>query len=112
MDKEDRFVPLPPPLVEKLRERKCKAEAHDLIFPAKNGGVQGRFLRILQNFVKDNGVKETWELHKFRKTFATFYHEEQGVSVRTLQQWLGHSDLETTMAYLKGSDAASERFQA
>jgi integrase len=47
-----------------------------------------------------------------RKTFATFYHEEQGVSVRTSQQWLGHSDLETTMASLKGSDAASERSQA
>jgi len=32
--------------------------------------------------------------------------------VRTLQLWLGHSGLETTMAYLKGSDAASERSQA
>jgi integrase/recombinase XerD len=51
------------------------------------------------------------ELHKFRKTFATFHHEH-GISVRTLQNWLGHSDLETTMAYLKGSDAASEHSQA
>jgi len=111
-DKEDRFIPLPPPLMEKLRERKGKADAHDLIFAAENGGVQGHFLRILKNFVKENDIEGTWELHKFRKTFATFYHEEQGVSVRTLQQWLGHSDLETTMAYLKGSDAASERSQA
>jgi integrase/recombinase XerD len=111
-DKEDRFVPLPPPLMEKLREYKGKADAHDLIFPAENGGVLGHFLRILKNFVKENDIEGTWELHKFRKTFATFYHEEQGVSVRTLQQWLGHSDLETTMAYLKGSDAASERSQA
>jgi len=31
-DKEDRFIPLPPPLMEKLRERKGKADAHDLIF--------------------------------------------------------------------------------
>jgi integrase len=111
-DKEDRFVPLPPALVKKLQDRKGKAEQHDLIFPAENGGVEGHFLRRLQNFVEDHKVKGTWELHKFRKTFATFYHEEQGVSVRTLQTWLGHSDLETTMAYLKGSDAASERSQA
>jgi integrase len=110
-DKEDRFIPLPPPLMEKLRERKAKADAHDLIFPAENGGVEGHFLRILKNFVKENDIEGTWELHKFRKTFATFYHEEQGVSVRTLQEWLGHSDLATTMAYLKGSDAASERSQ-
>jgi integrase len=53
-DKEDRFIPLPPPLMEKLRERKGKADAHDLIFPAENGGVQGHFLRILKNFVKEN----------------------------------------------------------
>ena len=111
-DKEDRFVPLPPALMKKLQERKGKAEQHDLIFPAENGGVEGHFLRRLQNFVEDHKVKGTWELHKFRKTFATFYHEEQGVSVRTLQQWLGHSDLETTMRYLKGSDAASDRSQA
>jgi integrase len=38
-DKEDRFIPLPPPLMEELRERKRKgkAELHDLIFPAENG---------------------------------------------------------------------------
>ena len=111
-DKEDRFVPLPPALVRKLQERKGKAEQHGLIFPAENGGVEGHFLRRLQDFVEANRIKGTWELHKFRKTFATYYHEEQGVSVRTLQTWLGHSDLETTMAYLKGSDAASERSQA
>ncbi len=111
-DKEDRFVPLPPALMKKLQERRGKSEQRDLIFPAENGGVEGHFLRRLQNFVEDHKVKGTWELHKFRKTFATFYHEEQGVSVRTLQTWLGHSDLETTMAYLKGSDAASERSQA
>ena len=52
-----------------------------------------------------------WGLNKFRKTFATPHHE-QGVSVRTLQDWLGHSDLETTMAYLKGSEAASDHSQA
>jgi integrase-like protein len=26
---------------------------------------------------------------------------EHGVSIRTLQEWLGHSDLESTMIYLK-----------
>jgi integrase len=44
--KEDRFIPLPPPLMEKLREQKGKAEAHGLIFPAENGGVRGHFLAL------------------------------------------------------------------
>ena len=31
-------------------------------------------------------------------------HEKAGRSAKTIQRWLGHSDLETTMAYLAGSD--------
>lgn len=45
-----------------------------------------------------------WFLHKFRHTFATNQLEE-GVSIRTLQEWLGHSDLESTMVYLKYVDS-------
>ena len=41
-----------------------------------------------------------WFLHKFRHTFATT-NLEAGVSIRRLQGWLGHSDLESTMIYLK-----------
>jgi integrase/recombinase XerD len=110
-DREDRFVPIPAHVVAKLKAYRGKADAKDLIFPAENGGAQGHFLRILKNFVKENDIAGTWELHKFRKTFATLHHES-GISVRTLQDWLGHADLETTMAYLKGSDAASAHSQA
>ncbi|MFZ0797983.1 MAG: site-specific integrase [Terriglobales bacterium] len=110
-DHEDRFVPIPPEVMARLQEYRGKSKPHDLIFPADNGGVQGHFLRILQKTVEDAGIAGKWELHKFRKTFATFHHEH-GVSVRTLQTWLGHADLETTMRYLKGTDAASEHAQA
>jgi hypothetical protein len=45
--------------MEKLREHKGKAEAHGLIFPAESGGVEGHFLRILKNFVKENEIEGT-----------------------------------------------------
>jgi integrase len=32
-----------------------------------------------------------------------------GVSARTLQKWLGHASLETTLAYLEAADIRSER---
>jgi integrase/recombinase XerD len=110
-DREDRFVPVPPAVMEKLAQRKGEAAPTALIFPNEQGKPQGHFLRILKNTVEDAKIPGQWELHKFRKTFATFHHEH-GVSVRTLQNWLGHSDLATTMAYLKGSDAASEHAQS
>ena len=41
-------------------------------------------------------------LHKFRATFATRCLWA-GVDLCTVQQWLGHSDMESTMRYLKPS---------
>ncbi len=40
-------------------------------------------------------------LHKFRHTFATG-HLRGGVDIRTVQAWLGHRDIKSTMVYLKG----------
>jgi integrase/recombinase XerD len=36
-------------------------------------------------------------------------HHEAGVSARTIQLWLRHSDLETTLKYLAASDHKSEK---
>jgi site-specific recombinase XerD len=40
-------------------------------------------------------------LHKFRHTFAT-QHLRDGIDIRTLQSWMGHRDIKSTMVYLKG----------
>ena len=46
--------------------------------------------------------KQDFWLHKFRATFATRCLWA-GVDLRTVQQWLGHSDMESTMRYLMPS---------
>jgi hypothetical protein len=43
---------------------------------------------------------ERWFLHKFRATFATM-HLQAGVDLRTVQSWLGHKDLASTVRFLK-----------
>jgi integrase len=47
----------------------------------------------------DCQVCEQHYLHRLRKTCATHWHNT-GVPVRTIQHWLGHKSLETTMIYL------------
>ena len=52
--------------------------------------------------------KENFWLHKFRATFAT-WSLWAGVDLRTVQLWLGHSDIESTMRYLKPSRSPQVR---
>jgi hypothetical protein len=47
-------------------------------------------------------------LAPFRVTFAT-WSLWAGVDLRTVQQWLGHSDMESTMRYLKPSRSQQVR---
>jgi integrase/recombinase XerD len=128
-DFEERSVPLPDALVDALHERRRLYPDSRLIFTNKVGGVEGHFLHRLKRLAlraglncghcvnkkglscKKHPVCDNWELHKFRKSFATIHHES-GVSARTLQAWLGHSDLETTIAYLATADMRSDRMRA
>src|SRR5205085_11715144 len=82
-----------------------------LILTNSKGGPNGHFLRILKSVVRRAGLPGDWCLHKFRKSFATMHHEH-GVSARTLQRWLGHSDLATTENYLAVADMRSQRTRA
>jgi integrase/recombinase XerD len=131
---KDRFVPVPPALMAKLKARMKVKRAHvrDLVFPNSEGRPEGHYLRKLKILAhraglncgrctcmvddkevscKDHAVCGEWELHRFRKTFACWHHERNRISVNTLREWLGHESLDVTLAYLKGSDAASEPVQ-
>jgi integrase len=60
---------------------------------------------------KTHPVCEQWILHRFRKTCATRWHEN-GVPVRTIQKWLGHKKLETTVKYLGLADLKDPKTRA
>ncbi|MCU1308381.1 MAG: integrase family protein [Acidobacteriaceae bacterium] len=128
-DKEERTVPIPDSLLELLKVRKVMHPDGWLIFPNTEGNPQGHFLRMLKERALDAGLNcghctgmlggkevscknaaccEHWILHRFRKTFATFHHAN-GVPARTIQQWLGHESLETTLRYLADAELGSEK---
>jgi len=106
----EREVPIPAKLVKKLKTAKAKADTScGLVFPTAGCRPKLDFLDTLKAVaerVKLN-PRNFW-LHKFRATFAT-WSLWAGVDLRTVQQWLGHSDMESTMRYLKPSRSQQVR---
>jgi integrase/recombinase XerD len=101
---KEREIPIPEKLVASLQAAKAK---HDkscgLVFPTAGCKPKLDFLDCLKACAeRAKLMKEDFWLHKFRATFAT-WHLWAGVDLRTVQQWLGHSDMESTMRYLKPS---------
>jgi integrase/recombinase XerD len=100
----EREIPIPAKLVECLKVRKAKADKTcDLVFPTAGCNPKLDFLDCLKG-VADRAKldKENFWLHKFRATFATRCLWA-GVDLRTVKLWLGQSDIESTMRYLKPS---------
>jgi integrase len=126
-----RGIPMSTPLFELLTEwrKATKDSTCDLVFPTSGCDVKLDFLDCLKRIAKDAGLFcgkckgcveangkpkaapncEKWYLHKFRSTFGTRVLRK--TDVRTAMEWMGHTDMESTMRYLRpaeGKDAQSK----
>jgi len=101
---KEREIPIPTKLVKSLKAWKAKSDKNcTLVFPTAGCNPKLNFLDDLKTVAERAKLdKENFWLHKFRATFAT-WSLWAGVDLRTVQQWLGHSDMESTMRYLKPS---------
>ncbi len=106
----EREIPIPAKLVKKLTRAKAQADkACGLVFPTAGCRPKLDFLDALKAVAERAQLNpENFWLHKFRSTFAT-WSLWAGVDLRTVQQWLGHSDMESTMRYLKTSRSQQVR---
>ena len=97
-------------LGKELRALKAKSDKTcGLVFPTSGCHPKQNFLDDLKACAERAKLKkEDFWLHKFRATFAT-WSLWAGVDLRTVQQWLGHSDMESTMRYLKPSRSQQVR---
>jgi len=106
-----REVPIPDKLVQSLKRRKVAVDtaACALLFPTSGCRPKLDFLDACKAIAKRAKLNaEQFYLHKFRATFAT-WALWSGVDLRTVQQWMGHSDLESTLRYLKPNRGAAVR---
>ena len=110
--RKDRFVMLPPDLLELLRawwkERKNRfdtgiAPQDRWLFPGRGRNkplTTRQYGRLFQETVAAVGVRKPVTLHTLRHSFAT-HLLERGVDIRKIQALLGHDKLETTARYTR-----------
>jgi len=107
---KEREIPIPVKLVKSLKALKAKSDKMcSLVFPTAGCNPKLDFLDCLKAVAERAKLNpDDFWLHKFRATFATRCLWA-GVDLRTVQQWLGHSDMESTMRYLKPSRSQQVR---
>ena len=102
-----RVVPIPQVLVDALKTYVLTIPTRRLIFTNASGGAEGHFLKKCKTIAARHPVCDNWTLHKFRRTWAT-NHMLNGVPLPVIQQWIGHSDLETLNRYLAHISAKTD----
>jgi len=107
---KEREIPIPTKLVNALRAWKGKSDKScNLVFPTSGCNPKLDFLDCLKAVAKRAKLNpEDFWLHKFRATFATRCLWG-GVDLRTVQLWMGHTDMESTLRYLKPSRSQQVR---
>lgn len=118
-DSEEREIPIPNDLLEELESWHKEHPKSALVVGSKRGAPNGKFLRTLKRLAKRarlncgycEGCKakarecQQWTLHKFRRTYCTTLLRS-GLDLRTVQAYMGHADLSSTMRYLRPASSA------
>jgi integrase/recombinase XerD len=111
---KEREIPVPESLIASLKRLKTGHGNCNLVFATSGCKPKKDFLDCCKTIAKRAKLNpETFWLHKFRATFATWTLWKQ-VDLRTVQSYLGHSDIESTMRYLKpaGHDHVREKMNS
>jgi site-specific recombinase XerD len=116
---KDRFVPLPARTLTLLREYWVTHRNPVWLFPQIRGGQCGAVSsdgpmsqqgvqHAMQRVVQQLGLRKAVSIHTLRHSYAT-HLLEAGVNLRLIQQYLGHSSLQTTMVYLHLTTVSQEQ---
>jgi integrase len=120
-DREERSIPLPDDLVERLKEYKVSVPGRTFVIGTANDQPPTKLLRTLKRAAHHAGLNcnvctscvernecEVWYLHRFRSTYITTMLRS-GLDLRSVMQLSGHSDIESVMRYLRPAEGEELR---
>jgi len=98
---KDRFVPLAPRVLELLRAYWQRQRPRPWLFPARHQQTPLPATTLQKTFklvVRQSGIPKDASIHTLRHSYAT-HLLERGVSLRVIQELLGHQSPRTTARY-------------
>lgn len=114
--RRDRGVPLPKPLLARLRQywkTERPASTTTFLFVPENGDAPLHETTLQKTFNAarlDAGLAKPATIHTLRHSYGT-HLLEAGISLRTIQQVLGHKSLRTTELYMHVTQPGIEHLQ-
>lgn len=105
---EEREVPVPVDLAQVLASHPQSIDS-PFVFPSPTGNREQNFLRRCKEVATRAGLDASmFDLKTFRSTYATSMLRS-GFDIRTVQHWMGHKSVETTMRYLVPAQDVHDR---
>ncbi|HCK75603.1 MAG TPA: hypothetical protein DHW07_00490 [Gammaproteobacteria bacterium] len=93
---DTRHVPLSSELAELLRQHPHRLGSK-IVFASLDGGYRHDFRKSLKSAAKAAGIEKV-TMHQLRHCFCS-HAQMSGVDARTVQKWMGHASITTTLKY-------------
>jgi site-specific recombinase XerD len=113
--RKDRYVPLGSTLLDQLRHYWREERPSSFLFPGSQADKAWNVTDVRQEFrlaQRIAGIEKRCTTHTLRHSYAT-HCQQAGMAVGTIQQILGHANLETTATYThvtEGTTRAGDNF--
>jgi site-specific recombinase XerD len=113
--RKDRYTLLSEKMLHNLREYYRIFRPKVFLFePQASPGItyhERTLETIVKRCAKEGGLQKKVSCHTLRHSFAT-HLLEKGVSIRLIQEFLGHTSLRTTSIYLHVTDMSSAKVKS